>query len=224
MRPSREFRRESRAVGEELADGIARAIELSPRDALEHFKRYLSKISADFDKLLLIQDCTFRMWLNYTWYECLLRLYEMTDKIRKYPFIVSADVAPTSTYEYTIDLTDTGICCIGPMFQCSTDLEGYNILTCTINEPPVDKRLNRWLNKQRIIMMPTRVEFYPIVHIPKGKLKVQFTNNHPTETAHDSFILTCMLVEIDFALKYMTNIYDIMQKFFEELWYGGWMR
>jgi len=222
---------DAEGIAEELGGRIAKALEMPPRDAAEYIKAFFDSIDTidkNINTILKIQrklswleDCHFRITLNYTWYNCLTRLYELTDKITTYPFNVEFDVGPNQTKEQTIDLTATDICCIGPVFQCATDLGGYNTLVCTINEEPVDKKVDRWKNKVRTFKMPDFITTFTIVHIPKRKLKVTFTNSHPTETAHDIFMLECMLVKLDYALKYMTNIYNIMQVFFEKLWYEG---
>jgi len=222
---------DAEGIAEELAGKIARALEMPPRDATEYIKNFFKKIdrlekNLDVirkiqEKISWLEDCYFRMMLNYTWYNCLTRLYELTDKITTYPFNVEYDVAPGETKEQPIDLTSTDICCIGPIFQCATDLGGYNTLVLTVNEEPVDKKVDRWKNKVRTFKMPDILATFPLVHIPKRKLKVAFTNSHSTETAHNVFMLECMLVKLDYALKYMTNIYDIMMLFFEKLWYEG---
>ncbi|RLI83691.1 hypothetical protein DRP04_00800 [Archaeoglobales archaeon] len=219
------------AIAEELAERAARALEMSAKDAVEYIKNFFKKIDRldrNLDaihriqkKISWLEDCHFRMMLNYTWYNCLTRLYELTDKITTYPFNVEFDVAAGETKEQTIDLTSTDICCIGPIFQCATDIGGYNTLVLKINEEPVDKKIDKWKNKTRTYRMPDILASFSLVHIPKRKLKVMFTNSHPTETAHDMFMLECMLVKLDYALKYMTNIYDIMMLFFEKLWYEG---
>lgn len=210
--------RDKREVGElellskELAEAVTTAFEkpaVSRRVMSEWFKEFFI-IGDNLDCLRLLS-------MNETWYLCLRRVYESTDKIEIYGFLVEADVSPSDTYTYSIDLTTTDKCCVCPKYTCASDLGGYAKLTNFVNEAPTDFKSKRWENKYaaRNRPMPTNIADnllygYDYVVFPKRKVKVTFTNNHTTETAHCIFYADYMEMNIDLALLYMKNIYDLL--------------
>lgn len=167
--------------------------------------------------LLQIRDLT----LSEYWYSAMLKIYELTktQRIAKSGFLVEADVPPASSYTYTIDLTGTKSACICPKFMACCDLGGYGKLTNLVNETPVDAKLEEkgpgWINKYPAINLPLSTDIPHSLHygwdyvvVPKRKVKVTFTNDHPTQTAHFIFYADYLEVGFDpYALWLTENVY-----------------
>jgi len=199
-------------ISKELAEVVAVGLE-KPEKARPAVDEFITEFFILSDNL----DCIRLMTTTETWYLCLKRVYESTDKINVYGFLVEADVPPLSTYSYSIDLTQTNVCCVCPKFICSSDLGRYAKLTNLVNESPTDFKTKRWENKYAARNMPMPTEIGPslqygfdYVVFPKRKVKVTFTNTHSTETAYCVFFADYMEMNIDLALHYMVNIYDYM--------------
>lgn len=192
-----------------LADMVAEAFQKPER---------MSDIATEFfiDYFIASEnvECARNMLITQTWYLCLRRLYESTDLIEIYGFLVEADVAPNDTYTYQIDLTGTENCCVCPVFTCYSDLGGYAKLTNLVNEPPVDVLSEKWINKYAArnmpmpSTMPVLTRGYDYVVFPKRKVKITFSNTHSTETAHCIFYADYMEMNIKDATLYMQNIYE----------------
>lgn len=198
-----------------LAEIVAEALR-RPDRAGEIVREYFVEYFLLVDNV----ECLKNLLTNETWYLCLRRLYESTEYIEIFGFLVEADVAPSSSYTYSIDLTGTKYCCVCPVYSCSSDLGGYAKLTNLVNEAPTDVLTREWENKYaaRNRPMPTDIgpslkNAYDYVVFPKRKVKVTFTNTHPTETAHCIFYADYMQMELEDALNYMRNIYDVLTSY-----------
>jgi len=195
--------KELRKTSKELAEVVAAALSVkNATRARELIDTFIKEFFILGDNI----DCMRLILMNELWYLCLRRLYETSEYINVYGFLVEADVSPSSSYTYSIDLTQTNVCCVCPKFTCASDLGGYVKLTNLVNEEPVDFKVRRWVNKYaaRNRPMPDSIADsllygYDYVIFPKRKVKVTFNNTHSTETAH------CI-----FYADYMDNIYNIL--------------
>jgi len=206
--------RKVKSIAKELAEVVAVGLE-KPEKARESAEEFITEFFVLSDNV----DCIRLMTTTEVWYLCLKRVYEITDKINIYGFLVEADVPPSSSYTYSIDLTQTNVCCVCPKFLCASDLGGYTKLTNLVNEAPTDFKTKEWENKYAARNRPMPSDMGPsllygddYVVFPKRKVKVVFTNTHPTETAHCIFYADYMEMNIDLALHYMKNIYSFMVK------------
>ena len=112
--------RKVKSIAKELAEVVAVGLE-KPEKARESAEEFITEFFVLSDNV----DCIRLMTTTEVWYLCLKRVYEITDKINIYGFLVEADVPPSSSYTYSIDLTQTNVCCVCPKFLCASDLGGY---------------------------------------------------------------------------------------------------
>lgn len=161
--------------------------------------------------------CLHYITINEIWYLCLRRIYETTDYLDTLSFLVELDVPAGGNKSYSIDLTESKVCCVCPKYMAAADLGEYVKLTNLINESPVDFKVEHYKDKYaaRNRPMPTNIGEslrygYDYVVFPKRKVKVTFSNTHSTDAAHAVFYADFMRMDIDIATKYMTHIYNDM--------------
>ncbi len=159
--------------------------------------------------------------LSEYWYSALTKIYELikTERVSMVGFTVEADVAPASSYIYELNLTTTETCCICPKFLVCCDLGAYGKMSNLLNEPPVDAKLEEkhpgWVNKYAAdnIPLPTDIPHslhygWDYVCFPKRKMKLTFTNTHPTQTGHFLFFTNYLEVAFDpYAIRLTEMIY-----------------
>ena len=184
----------------------------NPKKSIEISKQYLQEYFISSENL----ECLRHLLTTQTWYLCLRRLYESTEFIEIFGFLVEADVAPQSSYTYAIDLTSGKYCCVCPVFTCESDFGSYVKLTNLVNEAPLAGFERKWQNKfaARNMPMPSSAPClthgFDYVYFPKRKVKVIFSNTHNSETAHCMFFADYMQMELSHALNYMVNIYEVL--------------
>jgi len=193
------------------------------RVASRQLVQRLVKLGYDLESLFMIT-------LNEYWYGCILSIYEMTDLIEKYGFLVEADVSPGTTFTYEINLVPTPKCCICPRFIVSADLGPYVKFTNLVNEPPVDVP-ELWQNKYaaRNLPCPTDLPYslhhgYDYVKFPKRKVKVQFTNTHPANTAYCVFYADYLEISYDYGKALLEYVYKPIVDRLRELMFPPVMR
>jgi len=149
------------------------------------------------------------------WYACLLAIYELSDIIKRYGFLVEADVGPQAQYTYTLNLEDTTKCCVCPKFVSVCDLGALGRLTNLVNKPPISGRIRKeWQNKYaaRNTPLPTDLphslaQGWDYVIFPKRKVDLVFSNTHPTETAHFVFYADYLEMDFDYGVYLIENVY-----------------
>ena len=166
--------------------------------------------------------------LSEFWYGALLKIYELTGRINRYGFLVEADVAAGTSYTYNLDLAGTHKACICPKWVGACDLGVYGKLTNLVNESPVDGELvgrhPEWMDKYaaRDLPLPTDIphslhEGWDYVVFPKRKVKVVFTNTHPSQTAHFIFYADYFETDVDYAVWITEDIYKPFVESLESL-------
>jgi len=205
-------------VAKMTAEYIGEAIYLDDEQAqnkMMEFLDYLKETLTTFEERM---KCYQLLMMNEWWYQCLLNLWE-AGHIDRLGFTVEADVSPSSTYTYDLDLTGTDYACVCPVLYIVSDLGGYVKCTNVVNKEPVDIKSRNWLNKYALpsVPMPSTLTQFPYVRFPKRRVTVTFTNEHSTETAHCVFHADYLEMEFDYALSYMENIYRVMTLKFSDI-------
>jgi len=201
-----------------LAEVVAKALN-KPEKA----KDIVSEFIVEYLSIAEDVECIKNLLTMQTWYLCLRRIYETTDLIEIYGFLVEADVPPQSSYTYVVDLTGTKYCCVCPVYVAASDLGSYAKLTNVVNELPVDVQTEKWLNKYAARNRPLPTDIGNLTHgedyvtFPKRKVRVTFTNTHPSETAHCVFYADYMQMELRYAQNYTENIYSVLVSYAENM-------
>jgi len=198
---------------ENLAERIADVLELEGKKRKE--------LTRDILHLLRMGIYTRRLTLltlNEFWYSCLLTIYEITNELERYGFLIQADVPPQKTYIYEIDLTGTDKCCICPVRWNSASLGDEVLLTNLVNETPVDVK-KEWQNKYAAINEPMGTDSTlavpkKYVVFPKRKVKVMFYNTDDSITAKVTFYADYLAMNFDKAKKLIGSCYEDMVKEF----------
>jgi len=184
---------------------VAKGVALKLKDVFGFKEREYKKLEAmlvqNLYDLLRMGKYTRRTMIfvmNEFWYSCLLHAYALTDEFTLYPILLTAEIAPASSKTFEIDLTGTNLCCVCPIYYAAANLGDEVLLSCLINESPVDVK-RQWQNKYlpENEPMTTEMTSHPFVIFPKRKLKITFENTNDTETAKAKFYVPGMLIDFE---------------------------
>jgi len=201
-----------------VAEHIGEAIYLPSEKAVEKTLNFLDYLKQELNDMKELLKCHKLLMLNEWWYTCLLNLWE-AGHIDRLGFTVEADVSPSSTYTYDLNLTATDKACVCPVLWIMSDLGGYVKCTNIVNLEPVDIKSRNWLNKYALpsVPMPSVMTQFPYVRFPKRRVTVTFSNEHTTQTAHCIFHADYLEMDFNYALQYMENIYGVITRELERI-------
>jgi hypothetical protein len=195
-----------------IAEEIAKKFELEEfhtKKFVETLVDNLIETATGIENIILIN-------ISEYWYACLLKIYELSDMLSRYGFLVETDVSPSTTYTYNLSLVGTGVTCVCPKFVSCADLGARVKLTNVVNKDITEVEMH-WRNKYaaRDTPLPTDIphslhEGWDYVYFPKLKVQVKFKNTHTSETAHCIFYADYLEINYDYAYTLIKRIYEPM--------------
>jgi len=202
-----------------LIPALKRAVDKldkDPKEAERYIKQeILPSFLQEIDEISYNLRCLRLLNILQNWYDCLLILYEGTNKLRRFGYKVIATVEPEGSYTFEIDLTSGDRSCVCPRQIYFAALGSWVTFKCIVNEN-VREVKSGWRNKWAPpgAPCPTYVSYLTqgdnYVRFPKRKVKDTWSNEHTSESSRVGKYADYLDMNFKYASDLITHVYEVM--------------